>query len=197
MHLPNSSEKTMTTFPMTLAPMFLLVACANQEQADININNEITIDNGCCGCDDGDCGFDDGGYCGCDGGGCGCGYGGDCCVGAGGCCGGCVCGHGWMSCCRCRSSRHRCCRHRCCCVMCRGYGKVPGCVNAWEVRQVFLSCSCWHGEWGWDPIPATRGFRPLWLQSPGGLCYPAPELVGSCMGRQCKRFLRTFLGVSA
>ena len=42
----------MTTFPMTIAPIFLLVACANQEQADININNEINIDNGCCGCDD-------------------------------------------------------------------------------------------------------------------------------------------------
>ena len=52
----------MNTLSFSLSPIFLLAACANQEQGNININNEITVENGCCcedPCEEDPCGGDD------------------------------------------------------------------------------------------------------------------------------------------
>jgi hypothetical protein len=52
----------MNTLSTTLSPIFLLAACANQEQGNININNEISVENGCCcedPCEEDPCGGDD------------------------------------------------------------------------------------------------------------------------------------------
>jgi hypothetical protein len=51
-------ERIMNALTLKMSPLFVLAACSNQEQAPVNItneiNNEITVDNGCCGCEDED-----------------------------------------------------------------------------------------------------------------------------------------------
>ena len=42
----------MNILHLSSTPLFLLAACANQEQGDIVVENEITIESGCCGCGD-------------------------------------------------------------------------------------------------------------------------------------------------